>query len=171
MLLCSCKNFNCPHPEKLHTLESGIDVGPTVINLAFFSRPYGLIKGPTFINFWNFFQALRLIQFAHFVQSDFFFNIVISLQYDFFSHTSLHIICQIFPALWLFFFPNFPCPTFIQGPTFILFAKSSRPYAYSLPYVYYGLQSISTALVAIVNSHEHYHGFVSLTRLNECQIL
>ena len=27
-----------------HTLESGIDVGPTVINLAFFSRPYGLIR-------------------------------------------------------------------------------------------------------------------------------
>ena len=26
------------------TLESGIDVGPTVINLAFFSRPYGLIR-------------------------------------------------------------------------------------------------------------------------------
>ena len=39
----------------LLTLESGIDVDPTVINLAFFSRPYGLIKGPTFINFWNFF--------------------------------------------------------------------------------------------------------------------
>ena len=37
------------------TLESGIDVGPTVINLAFFSSPYSLIKGPTFINFWNFF--------------------------------------------------------------------------------------------------------------------
>ena len=37
------------------TLESGIEVGPTVINLAFFSRPYNLIKGPTFINFWNFF--------------------------------------------------------------------------------------------------------------------
>ena len=31
-----------------HTLESGIEVGPTVINLAFFSRPYGLIKGPTY---------------------------------------------------------------------------------------------------------------------------
>ena len=27
-----------------------------------------------------------------------------------FSHTSLHIICQIFPALRLLFFPNFPCP-------------------------------------------------------------
>ena len=26
------------------TLESGIEVGPTVINLAFFSRPYGLIR-------------------------------------------------------------------------------------------------------------------------------
>ena len=37
------------------------------------------------------------------------------------------------------FLPHFACPTFIQGPMFILFAKSSRPYAYSLPYVYYGL--------------------------------
>ena len=26
------------------TQESGIEVGPTVINLAFFSRPYGLIR-------------------------------------------------------------------------------------------------------------------------------
>ena len=26
------------------TLESGIDVGPTVINLVFFSRPYSLIR-------------------------------------------------------------------------------------------------------------------------------
>ena len=49
----------------------------------------------------------------------------------FFPHISLHIFCQIFPALRLFFFPNFPGPTFIQGPFFILFAKSSRPYAYS----------------------------------------
>ena len=31
-------------PQKLPTLESGIEVGPTVINLAFFSRPYGLIR-------------------------------------------------------------------------------------------------------------------------------
>ena len=28
----------------IYTLESGIEVGPTVINLAFFSRPYGLIR-------------------------------------------------------------------------------------------------------------------------------
>ena len=28
----------------MHTLESGIEVGPAVINLAFFSRPYGLIR-------------------------------------------------------------------------------------------------------------------------------
>ena len=28
----------------LGTLESGIEVGPTLINLAFFSRPYGLIR-------------------------------------------------------------------------------------------------------------------------------
>ena len=28
----------------LGTLESGIEVGPTVINLAFFSRPYALIR-------------------------------------------------------------------------------------------------------------------------------
>ena len=31
-------------PTALSTLESGIEVGPTVINLAFFSRPYGLIR-------------------------------------------------------------------------------------------------------------------------------
>ena len=31
-------------PSVIHTLESGIEVGPTVINLAFFSRPYGLIR-------------------------------------------------------------------------------------------------------------------------------
>ena len=68
-------------------------------------------------------------------------TVVTSLQYDFFYHTSLHMICQIFPALRSFFFPNFPCPTFIQGPTFIFFAKFSRPYVYSLPYVYSGLQS------------------------------
>ena len=30
--------------DQLYTLESGIEVGPTVINLAFFSRPYGLIR-------------------------------------------------------------------------------------------------------------------------------
>ena len=30
--------------EFTRTLESGIEVGPTVINLAFFSRPYGLIR-------------------------------------------------------------------------------------------------------------------------------
>ena len=29
---------------RVGTLESGIEVGPTVINLAFFSRPYGLIR-------------------------------------------------------------------------------------------------------------------------------
>ena len=29
---------------RIGTLESGIEVGPTVINLAFFSRPYGLIR-------------------------------------------------------------------------------------------------------------------------------
>ena len=28
----------------ISTLESGIEVGPTLINLAFFSRPYGLIR-------------------------------------------------------------------------------------------------------------------------------
>ena len=44
----------CLHPK------SGIDVGPTVINLAFFSRPYSLIKGPTFIKFWNFFHGLHI---------------------------------------------------------------------------------------------------------------
>ena len=35
------------------TLESGIDVGPTVINSAFFSRPYVLIKGQTYCRVRN----------------------------------------------------------------------------------------------------------------------
>ena len=61
-----------------HTLESGIEVGPTVINLAFFSRPYGLIRDyikviymviyyighvylrPYVYSFCQIFQALRL---------------------------------------------------------------------------------------------------------------
>ena len=61
-----------------NTLESGIEVGPTVINLAFFSRPYGLIKDyikviqmviyyiehvylrPYVYSFCQIFQALRL---------------------------------------------------------------------------------------------------------------
>ena len=60
------------------TLESGIEVGPTVINLAFFSRPYGLIRDyikviqmviyqirhvylrPYVYSFCQIFQALRL---------------------------------------------------------------------------------------------------------------
>ena len=37
--------------------------------------------------------------------------------------------------------PNFPCPTVIQGPTFILFAKFSGLYFYFLPYVYSGVYS------------------------------
>ena len=45
-------NINRLRGNSIVTLESGIDVGPTIINLAFFSRPYGLIKGPTFINFF-----------------------------------------------------------------------------------------------------------------------
>ena len=71
-----------------------------------------------------------------------------------FPHISLQIFfgqiysfCQIFPALRLFFFPNFPGPTFIQGPMFILFTKSSRPYAYSLPYAYYRLQSTKEQII------------------------
>ena len=31
------------------TLQSGINVGPKVINFGTFSRPYSLIKGPMFI--------------------------------------------------------------------------------------------------------------------------
>ena len=46
---------NCPLKS---TLQSGINVGPTLINFGFFSRPYNLIKGPTFIKFWNFSQGL-----------------------------------------------------------------------------------------------------------------
>ena len=40
-------NLSFVDPKLLYirfTLESGIEVGPTVINLAFFSRPYGLIR-------------------------------------------------------------------------------------------------------------------------------
>ena len=81
----------------------------------------------------------RLIPLAHFDQSDFFQHSNF-FKYDFFSqHKFPHSFCQIFPALRSFFFPNFPGTAFIRGPTFILFAKSSRPYAYSLPFVYCGL--------------------------------
>ena len=44
-----------------------------------------------------------------------------------------------FEVLCLFFLANFPCLTFIQGPTFILFDKFSRSYVYSMPS---GLQKI-----------------------------
>ena len=66
------------HARVIATLESGIEVGPTVINLAFFSRPYGLIRDyikviqmviyyighvylrPYVYSFCQIFQALRL---------------------------------------------------------------------------------------------------------------
>ena len=38
-------SFSCSFMHNFSsTLESGIEVGPTVINLGFFSRPYGLIR-------------------------------------------------------------------------------------------------------------------------------
>ena len=54
--------------QKVCTLESGIEVGPTVINLAFFSRPYGPITDyighvylrPYVYSFCQIFHALRL---------------------------------------------------------------------------------------------------------------
>ena len=86
-----------------------------VINLAFFSRPYGLIKSPTFIFFGIFSmthgQANTVCTFC---LVRFFFNIVISLCMIFFSHK---------------FFSKFSCPSVI------LFSKIFRSY------VYYGLQS------------------------------
>ena len=47
-------------PWDLISLQSGINVGPTFINLRLFSRPYSLIKCPTFIKFWNFPQDLSI---------------------------------------------------------------------------------------------------------------
>ena len=41
-----------------------------------------------------------------------------------------------FQPLRLFFLSNVLGPMFIQGPTFILFARFSRPYVYSLFYIY-----------------------------------
>ena len=78
------------------------------INFVFFFRPYGLIRGPTFIRFWIFFHGLQIFS---------------------------SFLC-LFKALRSLVLPNYPSPTFIQGPTFILFVKISRPYVYSLPYVY-----------------------------------
>ena len=37
----------------------------------------------------------------------------------FFPHKFAHYFSQMFPALRLFFFPNFPGPTYIQGPMLI----------------------------------------------------
>ena len=50
---------------------------------------------------------------------------------------------NLFKALRSLFLSNYPSPTFIQGPTFILFVKISRPYVYFLSFVYSGLQSTS----------------------------
>ena len=69
------------------TLESGIEVGPTVINLAFFSRPYSLIR-----------DYIKVIQMV------------------------IYYIGHVYLRPYVYFFVKF-----------------SRPYAYSLPYVYYGL--------------------------------
>ena len=44
----------------LSTLLSGINIGPTLINFGYFSRPYSLIKGLTFIKFWDFSQSLQI---------------------------------------------------------------------------------------------------------------
>ena len=135
-----------------HTLESGIGVGPTVINLAFFPGPTALLKAQRLL-FFGIFLGPTANTVCKFHLVSFFFQHSNFFKYEFFSHISFHIdcrnsyemnrglnlFCHIFPALRLFFFPNFPSPTFIQGPMFIIVAKSSRLYAYSLPYVYCGL--------------------------------
>ena len=72
----SPKNF--PFANSIFTLEFGIEVSPTLINLAFFSRAYGLIRDyikvikmviyyighvylrPYVYSFCQIFQALRL---------------------------------------------------------------------------------------------------------------
>ena len=98
-----------------YTLQSGINIGPTFINFGFFSRHYGLIIGPTFI----------------------------------FFYISLHIlfsrICQISQALCLFFLTNFPGPTFISCPTFILDSRVPRLIIYILIH-----QSLSVCLVCSI---------------------
>ena len=93
------------------TLDSGIDIGPTFIDFRIFFRPYGLIKRHYVYNFLEFFPGPTDI-FKFFTQKS-----------SFLSVQSLH----------LFFLPNFLCPTFIQGPTFILFDKFSRPCPTSIP--------------------------------------
>ena len=47
------------------------------------------------------------------------------------------------------------CPTFIQGPMFILFPKFSRPYVFFLPYVYSGLYSTLTTVLLNYLIHCH----------------
>ena len=76
------------------TLESGIDVGPTFINLAFFPGPMTLLK------------ALRLLIFG-IVSS---LHILFSQIMIFFPQKFAHSFCQIFPALRLFFFSKFSRP-------------------------------------------------------------
>ena len=100
---------------RLFAIDSGIHVGPTFIN-------FGYFQALCLINFWNFFQALQIF-------SSFSPNTQVFYQ----SSPYIYSFWHSFWAPHLFFLPNFLCPTFI------LFAKYSRPYVYSLPYVYSGV--------------------------------
>ena len=74
-------------------------------------------------------KIIQALQFANFVNGKIFFNLVIP-RYDFFPHIR-YSFCQNFLVLRLFFFPNFPGPTFIPGPTLI-----------PCPQAYYGQESM-----------------------------
>ena len=85
----------------------------------------GINVGPTFINF-GFFYRLTKRPCVYLIQHQKSDNIIFS---------SFYITKD------LKFLPNFPCPTLIQGPIFIILVKFSMSYVYSLPYVYSGVQS------------------------------
>ena len=93
------------------TLYSGIDIGPTFIN---FGKK---IPGPTAL-----LMALRLLIFG-----------IFSRPYRYFQVFHPKIKLLSVKSLHLFFLAKF------SGPKFILFAKCSRPYVYSLPYIYSGV--------------------------------
>ena len=116
------KLYNCQKKEKpknVHTLQSGINVGPTFINFEFFSRPYSLIKDPTFIKFWNFYQGLQKF----------------SSLMGFLLHKFPHFVyaLRLFKALRLFFLTNFPGPTVIPCPTYVYSRLQSIGDNFTLP--------------------------------------
>ena len=76
--------------------------------------PYGFIRRPYVYEFFEFFQGPTDI-------------------FKFDSFLYLMVVAK------LKFLPNFQGPSFIPGPMFILFANFSRPYVFTLPYVYSGV--------------------------------